>query len=102
MDPVQGGITIAELYANLDSYAEKLVKIKGQVTKYNAKIMGKNWIHIQDGTNHSGHFDLTATTSAALKVGDVVSVEGKITLNKDFGYGYFYEVLMEDAKVLDE
>lgn len=102
MDPVQDGITIAELYSNLGSYAEKLVKIKGRVTKYNARIMGKNWIHIQDGTNHSGHFDLTATTSAELKVGDIVCIEGKISLNKDFGYGYFYEVLMEDAKLLDQ
>lgn len=102
VDPVQYGISIAELYSNLDSYAGKLVKIKGEVTKYNAMIMGKNWIHIQDGTDHSGHFDLTATTGAELKVGDVVSIEGKITLDKDFGYGYFYEVLMEDAKLLEK
>ena len=100
--PAKGGITIAQLYSKIETYADKLVKIKGEVTKYNAKIMGKNWIHIQDGTDHSGHFDLTATTDADLKVGDVVYVEGKITLNKDFGYGYFYEVIMEDAKILKE
>ncbi|MEI7897164.1 MAG: hypothetical protein WCJ26_09020 [bacterium] len=61
--------------------------------------MKKNWIHIQDGTEFSGKFDLTVTTDAEAAVGQTITLEGKITLNKDFGYGYAYEVLMEDATI---
>jgi len=98
VDPAKGGISIAELYGNRDSYKEKTVKIKGQVTKFSPNIMGKNWVHIQDGTNDSGNYDLTVTTNDVVKVGDVVTFEGTIVLKKDFGAGYFYEVIMEDAK----
>jgi len=97
--PAAGGITIAQLFANTSSYANKTVKIKGKVVKVNNGIMGKNWVHIQDGTNNGKDFDLTVTTNAAINNGDVVTFEGKISLNKDFGYGYSYKVLLEDAKV---
>lgn len=61
--------------------------------------MDKNWVHIQDGTNFKGKFDLTVTTDREFKIGDVVTFEGRISLNKDFGYGYYYEVLMENGIV---
>lgn len=98
--PVAGSITIEKIYANKQQYAGKTVKVTGEVTKFNAGIMNKNWIHIQDGTEYAGKFDFTATTDAEVKVGDKVTLEGKISLAKDFGYGYFYEVLMEDTKVI--
>ena len=91
------GITIAELLSHKESYAGKTVKIKGEVTKFSAAIMNKNWIHLQDGTESNGKFDLTITSADNVKVGDIVSLEGKIILNKDFGYGYFFEVMMDDA-----
>jgi hypothetical protein len=100
VEKVKGGITIAELYANKDSYTGKTVKIKGEVVKYNAEIMGRNWIHIQDGTNNNGAFDLTITTGDATKVGDVVTFQGTVALKKDFGAGYFYEVIVENGKLL--
>ena len=95
--PEKDGITIAELLSNKDLYAGKKVKIKGEVTKFNKAIMDKNWIHLQDGTEHNGKFDLTITSGTDVKVGDIVSLEGTISLNKDFGYGYSFEVMMEDA-----
>ncbi len=61
--------------------------------------MGKNWIHVQDGSSHDDNFDLTVTTDATATVGDTITVSGNITLDKDFGYGYFYPVLMENATV---
>ncbi len=97
--PAEGGITIAELFSNKESYAGKIVKIRGQVTKFSAAIMSKNWIHLQDGTEHDGKFDLTVTSNIELNVGDTVTCEGKITLDKDLGFGYFYEVIMEEAKL---
>ena len=96
--PAADGITIAQLFSNPGSYANKAVKIKGKVVKVNNGIMSKNWAHIQDGTSGNGDFDLTVTTLDMVNVGDVVTFEGKIVLNKDFGYGYAYKVLLEDAK----
>ncbi len=93
----KGGISISDLYAKKDSYAGKTVTIKGQVTKYTPGVMNKNWIHIQDGTDFSGKFDLTVTSDKEASVGDIVTLEGKIALNKDLGYGYFFDVIMEDA-----
>ncbi len=52
--------------------------------------MGKNWIHLQDGTEHSGDNDLTIASQMEVKAGDIITFEGKITLDKDFGSGYFY------------
>jgi|GEM_PF-255887 len=98
--PAKGGITIATLFKDKQFYSGKTVRIKGKVTKYLAGIMNKNWIHLQDGTDNSGKFDLIATTNAEVKVGDLIILEGAITLNKDFGSGYFYEVIMEDAKII--
>jgi len=97
VDVAEGGITIAELYGNRESYGGKTVKIKGEVVKYNPDIMGINWVHIQDGTDDNGYFDLTVTTHDKVKLGDVVTFEGKIALEKDFGAGYKYEVIMENA-----
>ena len=101
IDPISGGITIAELYANSGSYSNKEIKIKGQVTKVNTEIMGRNWVHLQDGSEHNGQFDLTVTTQANVKVGDIVVFEGVINLNKDFGAGYSYDIIMEEAKLID-
>ncbi len=92
-------ITIADLYGKKDSYADKMVQIKGKVVKVSPSIMNKNWVHIQDGTESEGNYDLIVTTLAEVKVGDIVTFEGKLALDKDFGYGYKYDVIVEDALV---
>lgn len=100
VEPAVEGLTIAKLYAERAKYDGKTIKMKGQVVKINDEVMGKNWIHIQDGTSDAGNFDLTITSTDMVKVDDVVTFEGAISLKKDFGHGYFYEVIMEDAKVV--
>jgi len=100
VEPCADCITIAKLFADKQSYSGKVVKIKGKVTKFNPQIMGKNWVHMQDGSEFGGEFDLTITTPVQISVGETVTFEGKIALDKDFGYGYFYKVLMEDAKTV--
>lgn len=99
VSPVKDGITISEIYANKKEYDGKTVKIKGIVTKFYSEIMGKNWIHIQDGTAHKDKYDLTATSIEHMHVGDTVILQGKLKLNKDLGAGYFFEVLLEDCKI---
>jgi len=101
IEPAEGGITIAELYSNKEKYANKVVRVRGKVTKFNAKIMSRNWIHIQDSQANQGKMDLTATTTEEAKVGDIITIEGMITLDKDFGSGYFYSVIMENSRIVE-
>lgn len=98
IEPCEGCITLANLAENKKSFSGKVIKIRGQVTKYNPAIMDKNWVHLQDGTDYRNEFDLTLTTDIGVEVGDIVTFEGRIVLDKDFGYGYKYTILMEDAK----
>jgi len=95
IDPIAGGISIAELYKNRTDYEGKKVIIRGKAVKVNNGIMGQNWVHLQDGTADNGNFDLTITTLEEVNVGDVVTFEGTVVLNKDFGAGYSYELIIE-------
>jgi hypothetical protein len=99
IDGLSEGITIKELFSKKAEYEGKTVKIKGVVSKFNPEIMQKNWIHIQDGSEYNGEYDLTVTAQDNVQVGDTIIVIGKISLNKDFGYGYFYNIIMEEAIV---
>jgi len=101
VEPVTGGITIAELFKNRTNYDGKNIMVKGRVVKVNSKIMGKNWVHLQDGTKDGENYDLTITTQEEVKVDDVVTFEGLVTLNKDFGHGYSYELIVEEAKLIN-
>jgi hypothetical protein len=96
---VKGGITLKELMTNKEKYAEQEVTISGLVVKYNEAIMRTNWIHIQDGSGEEGEFDLTVTSSTRVSVGETVVVKGIVTLNKDFGAGYTYKIIIENADV---
>lgn len=100
VEPVNGGIRLSELFANPSNYKGKKIKVSGQVIKFSPEIMQKNWVHIQDGTEANGSFDLTITTLDTVVAGSTVTFEGVITLDKDFGYGYKYDVLLEEAKVI--
>ncbi len=97
VETLAGTISIKELYQNRAKYENQVVKVVGEVTKFNTGIMKKNWAHIQDGTESEGNFDLTVTTLDIVPIGEKVVFEGKISLKKDFGAGYFYEVILEDA-----
>jgi len=93
--------TVAEVFAKKDSLNEKSAVIRGKVMKVSSGIMGKNWIHLQDGTGEvaKGTNDLIATSQDNPTVGDIVTVMGTVYKDKDFGAGYKYSVIMEQAKV---
>lgn len=95
--PAAGAVKIAEIVGNLSKYDGKTVKVTGKCVKINPMIMGRNWIHLQDGS--ANNFDLTVTTTENVTLGDVVTMEGVIATNKDFGAGYRYNVIMESATV---
>jgi hypothetical protein len=99
-----GGQTIAEIFASRAQLAGKAVTVRGKVVKYNAMILGKNWLHLRDGsgTAAAGDNDLTVTSATGAKLGDTVLVSGLVATNKDFGAGYKYTVILDDAKVVVE
>jgi len=98
----EGGLTVAEIRAKRKDLNGKEVKVRGKVVKYTGGIMGKNWLHIQDGSASGKDGDLTVTTQASAARGDTVLVTGKVTSDKDFGSGYRYDVIIEDADVTVE
>ena len=100
LNKLSGELTIADIFANRNNYAGKEIEIKGVVVKVNESIMNRNWIHIQDGTSHNDEFDLTVTSQDIVSVNEVVTLKGKISLDKDFGAGYIYGVIIEDASVV--
>jgi hypothetical protein len=98
-----GGKTIAEVFAEKDQLAGQAVVFRGRVVKTNAGIMGKNWLHVRDGTGEEGANDLTVTTIDVLpNVGDTVLVTGQLEVDRDFGMGYRYALIFENADVTVE
>ena len=101
---LEAGQNIAYVYANKDALANQQVSLRGKVVKYNAGILGWNFIHIQDGTGDAadGSNDLTVTSKATTAMGETIVVTGTILLDKDFGAGYRFPLLMEDANIAVE
>lgn len=93
--------TVSEVFAKSAALHEKTAVVRGKVVKVSEAIMGKNWVHVQDGTGDAakGNNKLVATTQDLPKVGDVVTLKGTIYKDKDFGSGYKYNVIMEQASV---
>ncbi len=96
------GYTVSEIFTQREALNGKSVAVKGEVVKFSPMIMGVNWIHLQDGTGDpmSNTHDLVITTSEEVQKGDVITMEGVLTANKDFGAGYKYEAIVEKAKTV--
>ena len=90
-------IQLRELITKSNQYKDKQVEVTGKVVKVNPDIMDKNWIHLQDGSMNS--FDFVATSDELPPVGHVITMTGTIRLNKDFGAGYTYDIILEGAKI---
>jgi len=98
----QNGYTVGELFEKAASLNGQKVTVKGQVVKVNPDIMGRNWLHIQDGTGDpakSTH-DLAVTSADIAEKGAIISIEGILAADKDFGSGYRYDVIVEDAVLM--
>jgi hypothetical protein len=93
--------TVSEVHAKAGELDKKTAVVRGKVVKVSEAIMGKNWIHIQDGTGDvsKGNNKLVVTSQDLPAVGDVVTVKGVIYKDKDFGAGYRYSVIMEEAAI---
>ncbi len=94
----EGGYTVAEVFANKDELKGKLIKVRGRVVKVSQAIMYRNWIHLKDGTGEAGGDKIVfRSEDQVAQVGSIVTAEGRLETDMDFGYGYQYEVLIEDA-----
>jgi hypothetical protein len=91
--------TVAEVVTNGAELKDKPVLVRGKIVKYNEGIMGKNWAHLRDGSGSEADKtnDILVTTLNDAKLGDVVTAKGVVHLDKDFGSGYSYKVLIEEA-----
>ena len=100
LEAPEGGLPIAEVVARRVELSGQVVKVRGRVVKVNRGIFGKNWLHLNDGSLSEG--DLTVTTDTDAGVGDIVRAEAPVTVDKDFGFGYFYPVILEGATAVVE
>jgi hypothetical protein len=93
--------TVAELYAQRAALKGKEVTVQAKVVKVTSGVMGRNWLHVRDGSGSktAKTNDLTVTSEGNAKVGDVVTVTGLVSVDKDFGAGYAYPVIIESAKL---
>ncbi len=98
------GHLITEVFAQKAAMKDKTVAVRGKVVKFSAGVMGSNWVHVRDGsgTDAAKDNDLTFTTQDNVAVGDTVLAKGTAHLDKDFGAGYFYSIIVEQATVTRE
>ncbi len=96
------GYTVAEIFAKAKELDGQKVQVHGKVVKFSPKIMGKNWIHLQDGTGDpmQNTHDLVATSAEIVELGSIVTLEGTLAAEKDFGAGYKYAAIVEDAAII--
>jgi len=100
IEKVEGGYSVEEIYTKMKELNGKKVKIKAQVVKFSPEIMNRNWVHLRDGSGSNQNSDLTVTTTEKVKEGDVVTFEGVLAVDKDFGYGYKYKVILEGSNLI--
>lgn len=101
-ETVEGVLTIEQVYNRRAELSGKRVTVRGEVTKVNNQIMGRNWIHVQDGSGQAGTNDLLITSAQTAAKGDKISAQGIVTVDKNFGAGYVFKVLLSDATVTAE
>ena len=100
--PPPGGLSIADLWKQRKALSGREVVVRGTVVKANNGIMGTNWVHLQDGSGAEADRtnDITITTDAVVKVGDVITVKGVLATGKDIGSGYAYDAIIEKATIV--
>ena len=100
----ENGYTVAEIFDQAKNLHGKKVRIRGQVVKFNANIMGRNWLHLQDGSGDpmQNTHDLVVTTTDPLDSPKVITVEGTVAADKDFGAGYKDVVIVEDGTIVSQ
>jgi aspartyl/asparaginyl-tRNA synthetase len=94
----EGAHTVAEVWAKRADLKGAKVKVRAKVVKATRNVMGRTFLHVRDGTGTAGKDnDLTVTTTDEVAVGEVVTLTGTVSVDRDFGAGYAYPVIVEGA-----
>lgn len=91
--------SISEIVEKKDTLAGKIVIFEAKVVKYTPSIMGVNWLHVTEPVSSNNKIDLVVTTNDVTKVGSIIKIEGVLTVNKNLGSGYFFPIIVENAKI---
>ena len=100
VEHTEGYTKIADLVKKPSLFAGKEIKLIGKCVKLNPNIMGRNWIHLKDGTDDN--YDLVITSDTPIPEGHIVKLKGTVAVDLDFGAGYKYDILVENAQVINE
>ncbi len=97
----ENGYTVGEIFQQAEKLNGKKISVRGKVVKFTPMIMGRNWIHLQDGTGNAmkNQHDLVITTAEKVKEGEIVVMQGTVAADRDFGAGYSYKVIVEKASL---
>ena len=95
----KGSITIAEIVANPQKYEGKTVQLTGKCVKINPNIMDRNWIHLKDGSKDE--YDFVITSNTFVPEGKIITLTALVSLNRDFGAGYHYDLILENGTILE-
>lgn len=98
----ENSYTIEELFSQREKLQDKTITVRGKVMKINLQIMGRNWVHLQDGSGDpmNNTHDLVLTTTDEPTEGDTTTFQGKVVIDQDFGFSYKYDLLIEEAKIV--
>jgi hypothetical protein len=99
VEKAEGGQTVEEIFTNRKSLAGEIIRLRARVVKVTPNVMDRNWLHVRDGTGGKGTNDLIVTTEQTAETGDVVLIHGTVSVDRDFGFGLEYPVIVEDAEV---
>ena len=99
VEKAAGSISIAELVNNYQKYEGQTVQLSGECVKINPQIMGRNWIHLKDGSKDD--YDLVITSDVFVREGSVITIKATVVLNKDYGAGYNYDLILEDGILVE-
>jgi hypothetical protein len=100
--PAANGYSVEEIFTRAKELAGTKVQVKGKVVKFSQMIMGKNWVHLQDGSGDpmKNSHDLVVTTGETVELDSIITIEGLLAADKDFGAGYKYAAIVEDAAIV--
>ena len=99
IEKAEGSISIAELVNNYQKYEGQTVQLSGECVKINPQIMGRNWIHLKDGSKDN--YDLVITSDIFVREGSIITIKATVVLNKDYGAGYKYDLILEDGILVE-
>lgn len=101
----KGTLSIAQIQEQKKDLKDRSITLRAKVVKVSKNILERNWVHLQDGTGEPNPGEpvgrIVATSNELPKVGDVVTVKGILGVEKEFGSGYIYPIIIEESRFIE-